>query len=422
MIKQLLIFGMTLCISLAGAQDMKMTHRIVKELSSANYFGRGYINKGDSLAADYLSKEFKKLRLHNFNPEYLQHYVTPINTYPEDPELLLGDNSLEPARDFIVYPNSPACDGYFELVWLTAKEMKNTSALDAFLKKDLRNCFVAIDSTGLHNPELYKFAKQLISRNHFGAKGILSTAKKLKFSAKPYLKEFPTLVVKSALIDTSVHKIKVKIKNQYIEAYQTQNLIGYIPGKSDTCVVFCAHYDHLGMMGTKMFPGANDNASGVAMVLNLAKHYNKRWTKPDYTLVFLLFSGEEAGLLGSEYYVNNPLFPLEMTKFVMNFDMVGTGTHGLYIFNAKAYTKELALYESLNKENEYVSNLRGTRPVPSSDHANFYEQGVKAVFFYTAGGNDDYHECTDTYDQLTFPQFEGIFKLVTDFTDRLKTL
>ena len=81
------------------------------------------------------------------------------------------------------------------------------------------------------------------------------------------------------------------------------------------------------------FPGANDNASGVAMLLQLANYYSKPENQPDYSICFIAFTGEELGLLGSKYYVQNPLFPLNQIKLLINMDMVGTGDEGITIVN-----------------------------------------------------------------------------------------
>ena len=415
-----LILALCLPLANAWAQDMKYARKIIKELSSEDYFGRGYINSGDSIAAVYLSAEMKKLKLDGFVSNYYQTYTTDINTFPNDPILKLGNRQLESAEDFIVYPDSPSCKGTFDVLWLNTEILTKNKIRKEFLKRDLSRTFLAIDSVGLNNKQLYNFAYDLVSSNVFGARGVLLRKDKLKYSARTYEKEFPSLIVKSTKLDTTVTSITVDIKNRFIEDYKTQNLLGYIQGQSDTCIVFCAHYDHLGMMGSKIYPGANDNGSGVAMVLNLAKHYKKAKNKPNYTQVFLLFSGEEAGLLGSKHYVENPLFPLEKTRMVMNFDMVGTGSQGVYIFNSKVFPEELSLYQKINKEKAYVTNMRGTRPVPSSDHASFFNKGVKAVFIYADGDNADYHETTDNYENLKVTQFEGIFKLVRDFSDQLR--
>lgn len=416
--KYVFVLALNLLVASLWAQDMNYAQKLIKELSSDDYYGRGYINKGDSIAAVYLSSEMKTLKLSGFESNFYQPYTTDINTFPQDPILKLGDKQLESAKDFIVYPNSPSCKGTFDLLWLKTEILTKSKVRKAFLKKDLSQIFLAIDSVGLNNIDLYSFALDLVEANVFEAKGVLLAKDKLKYTAKTYLNKFPTIIVKSSKLNTSVNKITVD--NRFIEDYKTQNLLGYIKGETDTCIVFCAHYDHLGMMGSKMYPGANDNGSGVAMVLNLAKHYKKAKKQPHFTQVFLLFSGEEAGLLGSKFYVENPIFPLEMTRMVMNFDMVGTGSKGVYILNGKEVPDELSLYEQINKDKAYVTNMKATLAEPSSDHASFYEKDVKAVFIYTHDDNSNYHETTDTFNSLKMKQYEGVFKLIRDFSDQLK--
>jgi Zn-dependent M28 family amino/carboxypeptidase len=134
-------------------------------------------------------------------------------------------------------------------------------------------------------------------------------------------------------------------------------------------------------------------------------------------LVFVLFSAEEAGLLGSRHYVENPVFPLEQTKMVLNFDMVATGEKGIFVINGNMVPKEMEKFHAINKEKDYVFKMFGTGESSSSDHAPFHDKGVKAVFFYTHSDNADYHETTDTADRLSYKQFVGIFKLVRDYAE-----
>src|SRR6201999_64747 len=99
----------------------------------------------------------------------------------------------------------------------------------------------------------------------------------------------------------TVDEIEVSVGAKFIRNYTSQNVIGYVKGKDnpDSFIVFTAHYDHLGQMGKKVyFPGANDNASGVAMLLSLARYYSKPEHKPKCSIVFIAFGGEEVALLG----------------------------------------------------------------------------------------------------------------------------
>lgn len=408
-------FGL-MCIG-TFAQDMDYTEQLVEKLSSEEFHGRGYVNKGDSIAAVFLSEEMKSIGLKGFVDNYYQSYTTSINTYPENPKLILDGKELVSASEYIVNPNAKSCSGESELTWITKDVLTNSRVLGDFMKKDYSNSFLAIDSTGLNNKDLYNFAQAMLKKNVFDAKGIVLINGKLKFSARTKTVDYTTFMLKSDVISPDAKKITYDIKSEFIEDYQTQNLIGYLPGKSDTCIVFSAHYDHLGHFGDKIYPGANDNASGVAMVLNLAKYFKSLKKKPHCTMVFALFSGEEAGLLGSKHYAENPLISLDKTKINLNFDMVATGSEGIFVINGKMVPGEMAKFNAINEKKDYVFKMSGTGESSSSDHASFHEKGVKAVFFYTHGDNSDYHETTDTADKLPYTQFEGIFKLVRDYTE-----
>jgi len=399
------------------AQDMEYTRQLVKTLSSEAFMGRGYVNKGDSIAARYLSKEMKTIGLKGFSKNYYQSYSISINTFPETPKLFLDGKELRAAKDFIVSPNTKSCNENVKLRWIKKNDLTNSWALSGFMHKDHSNVFLAIDTTRLNNSELFHFAQTMMAKNIFDAKGMLIIKDKLKFSARTKTVDYPMFMLKSDVISPDVKEISYEVKSQFIEDYKTQNLIAYIPGEVDSCIMYSAHYDHLGFMGDKMYPGANDNASGVAMVLNLARHFKSIKKKPYYTLVFALFSAEEAGLKGATYYTENPLIPLKKTKMLFNFDMVGTGSEGLYLINGKMVPKETEKLNTINRKKKYVFKMHATGESPSSDHAPFHDKAVKSIFFYTEGDNADYHETTDTADKIPYTQFEGLFKLVRDYTE-----
>ena len=112
----------------------------------------------------------------------------------------------------------------------------------------------------------------------------------------------------------------------------------------DSFIFITAHYDHLGGMGKDTyFPGANDNASGDALLLSLAKYYVAHPAK--YSIGFILFAGEEAGLVGSKYYTENPIVPLKNIRFLINTDLAGTGDEGITVVNATEFPNEFALNE-----------------------------------------------------------------------------
>jgi len=189
------------------------------------------------------------------------------------------------------------------------------------------------------------------------------------------------------------------------EERRAANVIGIVPGTdpalASEAVVVGAHYDHLGVVKGVTYPGADDNASGTAVVVGLARAFASAATThpPARTLVFALFSGEELGLLGSGHYVRHPALPLARTVAMLNFDEVGRmRDHRLQVggVDSAAGLRQILAAAAANTGVDVVT--RGT-PFAPSDHTRFYGAGVPVLFFYT-GMHDDYHTPSDTADRL----------------------
>ncbi|MDP4204980.1 MAG: M28 family peptidase, partial [Bacteroidota bacterium] len=183
-------------------------------------------------------------------------------------------------------------------------------------------------------------------------------------------------------------------------------------------IVVTAHYDHLGKMGKEVyFPGANDNASGVAMLLNLAKHYSE--VKPKYSMVFIALSAEELGILGAKAYTDAPLTDLRKIKFLINFDLAGTGDEGIKIVNGSVFKEKFDLLSKINQANSLLPkvNIRGA--ACNSDHCAFYKKGVPCFYIYTQGGIQAYHDIYDKSETLPLTKFVNYCTLMIKFFDSL---
>ena len=188
-----------------------------------------------------------------------------------------------------------------------------------------------------------------------------------------------------------------------VDEVRAANVIGILPGTdpalASEAVVIGAHYDHLGLADGVVYPGADDNASGTAVVVGLARAFAAAGGNAR-TLVFALFGAEELGLIGSRHYVDRPAVPLDRTVAMVNFDMVGRlqgrtlsvggGDSGNRL---RALVSQAAQLEGLT-----TLDLHGS-PYGPSDHARFYAAGVPVLFFYT-GGHSDYHKPSDTADKI----------------------
>ena len=167
------------------------------------------------------------------------------------------------------------------------------------------------------------------------------------------------------------------------------------------------------------FPAASDNASGTVMVMDLARYF-ATGKKPYYSIAFMLFSGEEAGLLGSSYYTDHPLFPLEQIKLVINLDMVGTGQEGVILFNGKERPVETSIAQSINEKKHYMKSIEVVGPAANSDHHPFHEKEVPAIFFLTKGLSGGGHNTGDTFEKLPLYAYNNLFRLVVDMIKELE--
>ncbi|HEX3176323.1 MAG TPA: M28 family peptidase [Methylomirabilota bacterium] len=187
------------------------------------------------------------------------------------------------------------------------------------------------------------------------------------------------------------------------EDVRAANVIGILPGTEPTlagdAIVLGAHYDHLGAQGGEVFYGADDNASGTAVVVGLARAFAAASGAPR-TLVFALFGAEEVGLVGSGHYVRQPAWPLERTAAMLNFDMVGRMHDGKLTIGGADSGDRLrrVVTDALAQVPGVTGDVRGA-PFAPSDHARFYSAGLPVLFFHT-GTHADYHRPSDTPDKL----------------------
>ena len=187
-----------------------------------------------------------------------------------------------------------------------------------------------------------------------------------------------------------------------VDEVRAANVIGILPGTdpalASEAVVIGAHYDHLGRADGVVYPGADDNASGSAVVLGLARAFAAAGGA-DRTLVFALFGAEELGLIGSRHYVDHPAVPLDRTVAMVNFDMVGRlSGRTLSVGGGDSGNRLRALVTAAAQREGLAPDVHGS-PYGPSDHARFYAAGVPVLFFYT-GAHSDYHRPSDTADKI----------------------
>ena len=206
------------------------------------------------------------------------------------------------------------------------------------------------------------------------------------------------------------------------------NVAAYIPGETSEYVIIGAHYDHLGLGGAyslapsltgTIHPGADDNASGTAGVMELARYFTRQ-PRHKRGLLFLHFAGEEQGLLGSAWYAEHPILPLAGAVTMLNLDMIGRmRDNKLYLGgSASGTTLKATLDKIIPNSGLKVENSAGASE-DSSDHTSFTSHQVPALFFFS-GLHSDYHKPTDTWDKIDAPAAAKLLALVAEVAEALR--
>lgn len=411
---------LNVCSKYTYCQDSRYARKQLLMLCSPQMHGRGYYNRGDSIAAFYIADQFRNLGIKSFNGDFIQRHSFNVNRINRT-SVKFNGQELKFNRDYVVTPYSGSVDGTFRPVMIDASLMKNPEKFHEAVNGTSSPKAVVLDSAGLNNPGLYKFIRALATSREMGIAALIEV-----FPATPGThpgrrqdRVAEIQAGRSALPDT-LTEAELLIESEYIEHYPSQNVIGYLPGEIDQYIVFTAHYDGYGSYGEGNYnASAEDNGSGTAMVMDLARHY-RQGKKPYYSVAFMLFSGEEVGLMGSKYYVAHPEFPLEKIKLVINLDMVMTGQDGVILFNGNGRPNEAAIVQKINEEHHYMKNVENRDGTANSDHFPFQEKGVPAIFFLTKGPSGRGHGPDDTYDKLPLYAYENLFRLVVAIPEELK--
>lgn len=242
---------------------------------------------------------------------------------------------------------------------------------------------------------------------------------------------------KNETLDTESFSKKLNIQYTYAEqkiTNQASNVAGYLEGtdKKDEYVILTGHYDHLGMRNGQIYYGADDDGSGTCSVLEMAEAFSKAKAAgkgPRRTILFMTVSGEEKGLWGSEYYSENPLFPLDKTSVDLNTDMVGRidterktadTLNYVYVIGHNKLSSELAgineaantQYTGLTLDYKFDDPNDPNRIYYRSDHYNFARKGIPILFFYDGMLLADYHKPTDTVDKIYWDLYEKRVRMI----------
>jgi aminopeptidase YwaD len=437
----------------------------IKTLSSPDLAGRASGSPGADRAARHIARRFAEagLRPGGADGGFLQPFEVPTTVRLGTPNALTTlaptRRSLDLGRDFTPLAVSANGDVSAELAFVGYGITAADLGYDDYGGVDVRGRIVLAmageprrgdPASPFRRPEAYHYSEhnhKIINAREHGARAILlvahpATAREtlpaLRGITQPWgiLAASITRATADALLapgggrlaglaeaidkalaprSAALSGVRARLEVNLVRAHGTAaNVIGLLPGTDpavgNETIVIGAHYDHLGHGGEgslapdehgAIHPGADDNASGTAAVLGLARAFAAAGGARR-TLAFVAFAGEELGLLGSAYYASHPAMPLEMTAAMVNLDMVGRLRDGkLYVGGVDSGSGLRRLVSESGRGLNLVLEMRGD-PFAPSDHTTFYTAGRPVLFVFT-GAHDDYHRPTDTWDKINAP-------------------
>lgn len=427
---RLLLLFLGLGIGNAAAQKTSPDTRFIKQriatLAGGTMHGRGYVQRGAERAASYLVRQLQELGVQPVDStgSYTQTYAFSVNTFPKEMTLRLGKKDAVPGVEYLIDATSPSFRADGEKVvtvdflktrrdWLgiNADTPLTMPAGRVFLLKN-------VDSAKklLVDPRLLPDA---LPRGAY----IIPVKGKMTWTVSNDTTAHGATIfyVQDSVLPKRIRRATIAADAEFLPATRQQNVMGMVRGTAvpDSFIVFTAHYDHLGMMGRRTtFPGASDNASGCAMVLNLARHFAAN--PPRYSVLFIFFSGEEAGLKGSRYFTQHPSVPLEKMRFLVNLDIMGDASGGVTVVNATEFSDEFAMLQRLNDAGGFLPTIKSRGKAANSDHYFFTEADVPSFFLYSNGGKGFYHDVFDGPRSLSLAGVDGVGRLLVEFAGELQ--
>ncbi|UZD20963.1 M28 family peptidase [Algoriphagus halophytocola] len=429
-------------------------------LASDEMKGRDTGSEEQKIAANYIVEFYKNLGLAGpVDGGYLQSVELVSSSFSEV-ELKVGKNKLVNNEDFVfVGDGDMKKTSKTDLVFLGLVSDENLA------KVDVKDKLVGIWAVGVRSNNL------LTQVMDAGAAGVVlvsmegqanfdrianrykTLAGKGRIGFPKEVEQKPVFMVSSdkmaELFETPVEDLKEAAKSspetiksqkasykieKEIEEVDSSNILAFLEGtdKKEEIIVISSHYDHVGVSSTgEIFNGADDDGSGTVSVMEIAEAFAtaaKEGNRPRRSILFLNVTGEEKGLLGSAYYADHPIFPLENTILNLNIDMVGridyeyqdsSNTDFVYVIGSEMLSTDLKkileynniTYSDLILDYRYDAEDDPNRFYYRSDHYNFAKNNIPIAFFFN-GVHDDYHQVTDTVDKIEFPLMEKRVKLI----------
>lgn len=461
----------SIAISYASSINIEDLQKHLYILASDSLEGRETGKKGQKLAADYISHHFQSIGIPPYNGETYYQEFPLLNQQLKESSLRINTN-VEYLKNYYTLPYYGSIDIEFNEIQCVGFGWDETTYSDyKFL--DVKNKVVLILSPDLltnnkdgKNINILDWNYQLQKAYNHGAKAVVFVGadvnKKLNRYARYFTKEKRSVLIEEAqfkipflfidqselsnIIGVNIKNLKKKVKkNKYntfnVEGHftttvkssllQGENVLGYLEGEDlkNELLVITAHYDHIGIHDGEIHNGADDDGSGTVAILELAEAFakaKKEGNGPRRSILFMPVAGEEMGLLGSSYYTENPVYPLENTIVDLNIDMIGRmdehhegNPDYVYLIGSDKLSTEL--HQISEEANTYYSQLEldytfnepndPNRFYYRSDHYNFAKNKIPVIFYFN-GVHADYHKSTDTVEKIHFGKIASISKLI----------
>lgn len=416
MTRTLLALLATALLGTAVAQDLVTAHARgwLDTLTSPAFHGRGYVNDGDLIASEWIAGRFEQFGLRPVKSDFYEPFQFNVNCFPDSVKVQIDGRALVPGMDFIVDPESGSAHGEYILVHVTPADFQGPQRRSMTMGV-LSGKAACIHWPATSNADSTRLFRQW-ERELMDHCPVVKPVKKLTWGVATDARVHPLIEVAEEAMTDSSSTINLSVRNDLRVRRMARNVIGMVKGKSKKWMVIGAHYDHLGRMGPDaLFPGANDNASGTAMLLSLAEHFARKGNAPRHNLLFVAFAGEEAGLIGSEWCAVDRPIELKRVSMMVNLDILGTGDDGITVVNATAQPKAFDQLVAINGSKGYLKQVKPRGPACNSDHCPFVQRGVPAIYIYTLGGVAHYHDTMDRAETLPLTEFGDLHALLRDF-------
>ena len=439
---------------------------VVKELSADKYYGRSNYNNGNIKAGEYILSQIEALgvktvpqeivnaawkgkekpALHSLQPEfkslitpcdarrfahatpeqlsYMQHFNFPLNAQRGAVELIADGDTLKHTIDYTLKEFSPTYKGELEVVYLDNKYLHPDKFCTYLNSGEFKDKAVVLDwdcfrETMYTYPGIEVYKTYFVPLDKVGA--LICRGKELlpHFKSRNHFNTPMPVFITNEAFPENAKKVSINVEAEMID-HDAHNIIAFIPGTEDTQkhFILACHYDHLGICGEKeIFNGANDNSSGTAMLLNLMRHF--KLNPPKYSVMFIFFDAEENNLLGSFFYADNPVLPLEDIQYFIELDMIGDNGNNIYCQISDPGEEGLAFLNKINSSMENPFAKLDRHPMDDyADHYPFGLKGVPAIYMELDGDtNKNYHSPRDTFENFYSNNYNRMFELVKGFVE-----